>query len=336
MPDPLPRFVTLIFLLAISACAPLTFTVGVSPAKQKLDATLVETETHRGGDRVAMIDISGLIFNANRPTLLGEGENPVSLLHEKLEEAKADRKVKAVILRLNTPGGGVTASDAMYREIERFKSETGKPVVALMMDVAASGGYYIACAADEIVAYPSTVTGSIGVIAQTLSIKPALDRWGIQTVSITSGQNKAAGSPLSILTEEQREVFQRMVDDFYNEFLERVRHARPNIPPDKFAMVTDGRVVTGGDALELGLVDHTGDLILAHQRAKARAGITKANLVLYHRPQRYVGSPYAAAPAGDPRAGGALTQVNLAQINLPDTFPGSTMGFYYLWMPGAP
>ena len=321
-----------LLLVTASACAPLTFTVGVSPAKQKLDTTIVETETRRGGDRVAIIDISGLILNANRPTLLGEGENPVSLLHEKLEEAKTDRRVKAVILRLNTPGGGVTASDAMYREIERFKRETGKPVVALMMDVAASGGYYIACAADEIVAYPSTVTGSIGVIAQTLSIKPVLDRWGIQAVSITSGENKAAGSPLSVLTDEQRLVFQRMVDDFYNGFLDRVRHARPNIPPDKFAMVTDGRVVTGGDALALGLVDHTGDLYVAHQRAKERAGIRKANLVLYHRPQRYVGSPYATHPGGVP-ATGAVTQINLAQINLPDTFPGSTMGFYYLWLP---
>lgn len=320
-------------VLSLTACAPLTFTVGVSPAKQQLESTIVRTEGGRGGDRVAIIDISGLIINANRPTLLGEGENPLSLLHEQLELAAGDEDVKAVILRLNTPGGAVTASDAMYREIDRFRKASGKPVVALMMDVAASGGYYVACAADEIVAYPSTITGSIGVIAQTLSVKPALDRWGIQAVAITSGPNKAAGSPLSVLTEEQRRVFQGMVDDFYGQFLDRVRAARPNIPADKFEMVTDGRVVTGRDAVGLGLVDRTGDLDVAHARAKDRAGIDTADLVVFHRPQRYVGSPYAGWPAAGSGAASSVTQVNLAQINLSSAFPGSGMGFYYLWWP---
>ena len=99
------------------------------------------------------------------------------------------------MLRLNTPGGGVTASDIMYREVQRFRRDTGKPVVALMQDVAASGGYYLACSADHIVAHPTTVTGSIGVIIQTVSLGPALERLGIETDAITSGDLKDSGNP---------------------------------------------------------------------------------------------------------------------------------------------
>src|SRR5690606_11863515 len=190
-------------------------------------------------DRVALIDVSGMIINASPRGLLYQGENPVSLLHEQLQEARCDSRVKSVVLRINSPGGTVTASDAMYRQIKRFREETGKPVVALMMDVAASGGYYVACASDEIVAYPTTITGSIGVILQTISVKPALDRIGIHAEALTTGPNKDAASPLSTLTDVHRAVLIAMVDDFFQRFVATVRENRPNIPQDQFATVTD-------------------------------------------------------------------------------------------------
>ena len=337
------------WIVLIAGCGPMTFVIGTGPGEQKLTATVVERGERWRADRVAIVDVSGLIVNANRPQLLRSGENPVSLLHEKLETARRDRRVKAIILRLNTPGGTVTASDAMYRQVRRFRQRSGKPVVAMMMDVAASGGYYLACAADESVAYPTTITGSIGVIMQTFSLKQAMTKIGITSDAITSGPNKAAASPFSTMTPEKRAILQGLVDDFYQKFVQVVRTARPNIVPEKLAQVTDGRIFSGDQAVAAGLVDRVGDLQLAFARAKKLAGIDSADLVIYHRPLDYVGSPYAYAPApgsapgsapgtapgpGMPGLGG--TQINLAQINLNYALTGAPVGFFYLWQADQP
>ncbi len=317
--------------LCQGGCGPLTFTIGGSPRDQRLTYTVVEPDGRLGSDRVAIVDVTGLIINAAKPALLRQGDNPVSLLHEKLAQARRDPKVKAVILRLNTPGGTVTASDAMYREVLRFKQQTDKPVVVLMMDVAASGGYYLACAGDRIVAYPTAITGSVGVILQTISVKPALDRIGIRAEAMTSGPNKDAGSLFSVLTDEHRAVLQGLVDDFYQRFRTVVRDARPQIPEGQFERVADGRVVSGEQAVELGMVDQVGDLHDAFELARQLAGIARADLVLYHRPASYVGSPYALGPLLP-----AGTQINVAQFNFPEMSAGSSIGFYYLWQPQVP
>ena len=325
--------------LMMTGCGPMTFVVGVTPGDQERDATVVQEAEGWTADRVAVIDVSGMIVNGRTPGLLSPGENPVSTFRETLDAAGADRRVKAVVIRLNTPGGAVTASDAMYRDVLRFKQQTGKPVVVLMMDVAASGGYYLACAGDEIIAYPTTVTGSIGVIIQTVSLQPALSRIGISTDAITSGPNKDAGSPFGEMTEGHREVLQGIVDEFYSRFTAVVRERRPNIPAERFAEVTDGRVVSGVAAQELGLVDTLGDLDDAFERAKALAGLSDAKLVVYHREMEYVGSPYASAPGTlgrAPAAGGQ--QINLLQLNLDGSIGGlnAPAGFYYLWQPNLP
>ncbi len=319
-------------------CGPVHFAVGVSPGEQRLTSTVVEPDGHWFSDRVAVIDVTGLIVNAQKPGLLQHGENPVSELHEKLREAADDRRVKAVLLRLNTPGGGVTASDAMYRDVVRFRAETGKPVVALMMDVTASGGYYVACAADKIVTYPTSMVGSIGVIVQTLSVKPALSKIGIQAEALTSGKNKEAGSPLSVLTDDHREVLQGLVDDYYARFVRVVREARPGIPADRFADLTDGRVLSGEQAAAVGMADRVGDLTDAHGLALELAGIDHADMIIYHRQLEYVGSPYAAAANPSGTNGAPATQINLMQLNLSGPLPGfdSPVGVYYLWRPDVP
>ena len=155
--------------LGVAACL---FAAGCTPPSLLITPVsgrrgLTETEISRDSifalDKIALIDVSGTIQNGSTMRLFGEGENPVSVLLEQLDKARRDPLVKAVILRINSPGGTVVTSELMHDEITHFK-KSGKPVVAVMMDVAASGGYYIACACDEIVAQPSTVTGSIGVI----------------------------------------------------------------------------------------------------------------------------------------------------------------------------
>lgn len=315
-------------MLLAAGCGPMSFTIG-DAGDQTLKQTVVVREPGWGNDRVAIIDVTGMLLNGNRDGLLRQGENPVAALQEKLHEVQRDGRVRAVILRLNTPGGTVTASDAMYSEVMRFKRESGKPVVALLMDVAASGGYYLACASDEIVAQPTSVTGSIGVIVQTLSVKPALSRIGVNAEAITSGPNKDVGSPLTNMTEGHRAVLRGLVDDFYARFVGVVRERRPGIPAAQFESVTDGRVMSGEEAVKMGLADSTGDVYDAFDHAKRRADLRQADLVVMHRASRRVASVYAqgASPVGD----GSLTQINLAQINVPNGLLDAPAGFYYLW-----
>ena len=331
----MPKIVVVFLIVLCSSlwftgCGPLTITIG--GPNRGIDETVVENPSGHGGNKVAIIDVSGVLLNAEQPGLLQAGENPVSLLHEHLQRAADDRHVKAVILRLNTPGGGVTASDIMYGEVKRFRARTGKPVVAMAMDVTASGGYYVACAADRIVAHPTSVVGSIGVIVQTVSIKPALQRWGVEAEAITSGPNKAAGSPLEVMTDEHRAILRGLVDDFYARFVGVVRAARPGLEEAQLQAVTDGRVMSGQRALEAGLVDQIGDIYDAAAAARTLAGIERAKLVMYHRPLDYAPTPYAAYPGAAP--GG--TQINLAQLNLAGDALTLPDGFYYLWRPTLP
>lgn len=322
-------------VLGLAGCGPATLVIGASPGDNQLVATVVEDDGRWFSDRVAIIDVTGVIYNADRPGLLRAGENPVSLLHERLAIAEHDHRVKAVILRLNTPGGGVTASDTMYRMVRRFRERTGKPVIALIMDVAASGGYYLACAADRIVAYPTSITGSVGVIVQTVSVKPALDRFGIRAETFASGPNKDTASPLSTMNDEQRQILQTLVDQFHQRFVEVVRDARPGIKPEQFTNLTDGRVLSGDQAVQAGLLDQLGGLDEAFDLALRVSGLKNADLVIYHRRLEYVGSPYALTAPAQPTSR-SFTQINLAQFNVEGSLGGLPVGFYYLWGPMIP
>ncbi len=328
----------LLFVLTVTGCGRATFVVGLGPGDQRLTETQVLRDGRWGSRKVALIDVSGLLTNTTRRGLLNTEPNPVSSFAEALNRAAADRDVAAVVVRINSPGGTVTASELMYGELVRFRETTGKPAVAVMMDLATSGGYYLACGSDVIFAQPTTITGSVGVILQTVSVKPALERWGVSLDAITSGPNKDAGSPLSDLSPEQRETLAVMVDDFYAGFLRVVRQHRTEIPEEHFAQATDGRVVTGRKALEWQLVDRLGGIHDAFDEAKRLAGVTHADLVRYHRPLDQPGSAYASsgvlAGASETRA----VQLNLLQLNLTEATPGFGLppGAYYVWTGEAP
>src|SRR5262245_914540 len=270
-------FVCVVLLLAVSACSGLRFVVDMVPAEDELTETVVmEDEGARSGTKVALIDVTGLIADANKAGILAPGENPVSRFVESLKRAEDDDDVKALVIRINSPGGTVTASDVMHREVLNFKQRTGKPVVVSMSDVAASGGYYLACAGDEIVANPTTVTGSIGVIIQTVNVAEGLKKIGVKAESITSGPNKAMGSPFEPMPQEHRDLLQDLVNEFYGNFKTIVVESRPKLSPADLEWITDGRVVTGRRAVEVGLVDRLGDLRDAFGAAKTRANLEKA------------------------------------------------------------
>ena len=178
-------------------------------------------------DKVAIIDVEGLILNAKTSSVLtGDGDNPVSLFHERLQAAADDKHVKAVVLRINSPGGAVTASDIMYQDLMHFRKETCKPVVACMMDVAASGGYYLAMGSDVVYAHPTTVTGSIGVIMSLYDASGLFAKIGVASNPIKSGPNKDIGNPARPMSDEQRAILQGMIDQFYGEFVKVVARGR--------------------------------------------------------------------------------------------------------------
>lgn len=324
----------LLIVPLMCGCSRLRFVVDAVPVEDDLTETVVMEDESAGwfANKVAMIDVTGMIMDAQRPGIPTPGENPVARFSEALQRAGKDSAVKAVIVRINSPGGTVTASDLMFREVKHFKETHHKPVVVLMGDVAASGGYYLACSGDEIIAHPTTVTGSIGVIIQTINFAEGMSRIGIRADSITSGPNKAMGSPFEPMPKEHRELLQGLVNEFYDNFKSIVAANRPGLKQENMNWITDGRVVTGRRAAEVGLVDRTGDLRDAFASAKSRAKITSARLVKYHRPLEHVASPYALAPD----TGGSGSQINLLQLNLDRAGMFEQPGFYYLWDPAIP
>lgn len=323
-------------LLGAPGCIPDRLTIDLSPGADRLEQATVFADPGAGdaSPKVVMIDIRGLILDSPTVQLVGAGPNPVDELTARLEEAAKDPAIRAVVLRINSPGGAVTSSDTCYGEIRRFAEQTGKPVIASMADVAASGGYYIALGADVIIAQPTTVTGSIGVIFQTFNFSEGMARWGIHARAVVSGPNKAIASPFEPEQEAHYAVLQGIVDDFFARFKGLVAERRPAISAEDLNTYTDGRVVTGAAAAEIGLVDRTGDLRDAFEMAKQLANLPKARLVKFHNPGRAPRSPYAQA--GVPESSAAGATVNLMQVNLASGLATSGAGFYYLWIPPTP
>lgn len=313
--------------IALAGCGAPSFLV--TPVTHR--RALVETELRRdslfAADKIALIDVTGVILNSPKSGLLSDGEHPVSFLLEQLDKARRDRAVKTVILRINSPGGAVVASEIMHAEIKRFK-KSGKTVVAVMMDVAASGGYYIACACDEIVAHPSTVTGSIGVVMQMFDLADTMKKLGIKADAIASGPHKDSGSPFRQMRPEERELFQKIVDEMYDRFVTVVAEGRPGLDEEAVRSLADGRVYTASRALEAGLIDRISTMNEVVASVKEQLGGKPIRLVYYKRPHAYKPNYYAAAPH-DPGS-----DINLINVELPLIPFTDTPRFMYLWQPG--
>ncbi|MBI5307272.1 MAG: signal peptide peptidase SppA, partial [Planctomycetes bacterium] len=207
----------------------------------------------------------------------------VEVVKQHLNHAGKDTHVKAILLEIDSPGGGITASDIIYNNVIKFKTDTRKKVVVYMQDVAASGGYYIASAADAIVAHPTTITGSIGVIMPLINVAGLINRYGIVDNSITSGDMKDIGSPLKQMTPEETAILKGIIDEMYMQFVTVVSTGR-NMDVEAVKKIADGRVYTGKQAQANGLIDQLGYLEDAIEVTKKMAGITTASIVRYERP----------------------------------------------------
>lgn len=298
----------------------------ITPVSNTQKLQEMQVGAGRGRDKIAVIEVEGVLANARTGGFLQPTENKVSLFKEQLDRAAADDRVKAVVLRVNSPGGTVTASDTMYEMLQRFRDRTKKPVVASLQEVAASGGYYVACASDEIMASRTSVVGSIGVIFNTFDVQSGMNKLGVRAEAIKSGPLKDMGSPFKALSADERIVMQGMVDEYYARFVSVVTAHRAIDSEEKLRTATDGRVFSGQQALAMGLVDRVGLLEDAIKLARDLGDAPGARPIMYRRPYGFSGSIYASAPIDPPRA-------NVTQLQLPGTDSFLPGGFYYLWKP---
>ena len=287
-----------------------------------------ETVEGEGKAKILLMDVSGVLADETGGIVLGSPPPRVPIVarvREELQKAAEDENVKALIVRINSPGGTITASDLIYREIDVFKARQKVPVVAIMMDVGASGGYYAALAGDTIMALPTTVTGSIGVIMLTVNAQGLMEKIGVTPLAIKSGAMKDAGSPFRPLTEQERTVFQSVIDQMYGRFVSLIVRSR-KMSEEKVRAAADGRIYTAEQAKGLGLVDEIGYMEDAVAAARKAAGVADARVIMYHRPKEYRANFYSAAPAPAPGVESSLLQ-------LTTLISGSGPRFLYLWWP---
>jgi protease-4 len=218
------------------------------------------------GDAVAVVRLDGAITSDPEDYFTTLGITP-SRVADLLEQA-ANPAIKAIVVRVNSPGGSVVASDEIYHMLHKFD----KPVVIWMGDMAASGGYYIACGGDYVFAHPDTLTGSIGVISQFLNVEELMDKIGVDAMVITSGPHKDLGSMFREMSEEERALWEEIIDETYDGFVELVAQAR-DLPLDDVRELADGSIYTGRQALALGLVDQVGTPDDAIDKAAELGGI---------------------------------------------------------------
>lgn len=280
-----------------------------------------------GKGKVLVLSVEGVISSLPDKKLLRSEPSMVQQVAAYLKHAEQDPEIKALLLKVNSPGGSATASDILYHEISAYKQRTGVKMLVCMMNLGASGGYYISLPADYIMAHPTTITGSIGVIFSRPEVSGLMEKAGLSVTVNKSGVQKDMGSPYREPTEEEMALFQELTDGMAKRFIDLVIKHR-NIKPEQLAQIKTARVFLADKAKELGLVDQIGYLDEAVSKAKELAGLdSDARVVTYRRHKAEDDTIYNPAIRYYD-GGGDLESM------LPMLAPLSTMGevdFYYIW-----
>ena len=294
----------------------------ISPYEEK-------TITGKGENKILLIDITGFITGKSSSDITGIKKEPgmVERIKEQLNKAENDNKIKAIILRVNTPGGTVTASDIIYHELFEFKKKKDVKIIAAMMDLSTSGGYYISMSADKIVAHPTTITGSIGVLAVKLNVKGLFEKIGIEDETVKSGEKKDITSPFRPFSEEEKEIFQEIIDSLFQNFLNVVKTGRKELSTEEIQKIADGRIYTSQQAVKLKMIDQIGYLEDAIELAKKEAGLKEAKVITYHRPHQYKENIYSSSYRGAPQT------INILNIDMNLFADRIGAKFMYMWMP---
>ncbi|WP_246112357.1 S49 family peptidase [Allorhodopirellula solitaria] len=316
-----------------------------------IQSVVIDGHADHTSGRIAIVDVDGLIVNRNFSGLNSMGENPVAVFREKMRRIECDGSISAVVLRINTPGGGVTATDILAHDVARLKQCRDIPIVACLMTTGCGGGYYLATHADQIVAHPTSVVGGIGVILNSYNMEDTLGQYNIVPVPVKSGDKIDLGSPQRTMEIPERAILQAMADQFHERFIEQVKRSRGARLPAQESPLTlglsdqerdaenagavasfdpneifDGRVWTGMQAVEQGLVDSTGYLDDAIDIAGRMAGLAgNAPVVLLRRDNDRALSEFDVTP-NSPMS-------SLLPISIPGLDRAKMPTFLYLWQP---
>jgi protease IV len=317
-------FVLILSVSGLAGCAFVSLDLlgGAAPLKET-------TLSGEGRNKILLIEIQGPLTTSEKKGLRKE-PSTVAKLKQALDRAEEDSRIRAVILRINSPGGTVTASDILFHEIKSYKARTHVPIVAAIMDLGTSGAYYTALAADAIIAHPTSVIGSIGVVMITFNVEGLLGKIGVEDTVIKSGEKKDMGSPFKKMSPEERAIFQDLIGAYYNRFLTLIAESR-RIPLDDLKHLADGRVYTSQEAIHAGLIDRIGYLDDAISEAKTRAGLDEARIVTFTATPSTDDTIYAAAHMST-----GITvpdKINLMNMDIRALADLGAPQFLYMWSP---
>ncbi len=312
----------LLILVAISAAGQF----GVPQGQDAFQEVSVEGE---GEQKILVMSIEGMITDQpGGGSLFAPRMSPVDRIKKQLDRAADDEQIKGIIMKVDSPGGGVTASDRIYHEIEKFKKE--RPNVyflSLMENVAASGGYYVSAPSDYIMAHPTTITGSIGVIMQFFVVEGLLKKLDIKPISVIpdKAEKKDLGSPYKSFSEEDRQIFKEIISEMYERFVDITAKGR-NLDREKVIKLADGRIYHARQAVENGLIDETGYFGDAVEKIKSRQNLKKARIVKYNERVSLFGSVQAAVQSS---SNSRVVSPRIERVLLGKSPPK----FLYLWSP---
>jgi protease-4 len=314
---------TSILVLIMGCATPRINIFSVTPDPLK-EYTLEGT----GADKILLIPVNGLISDSPKKGLITTSPSLVEQVVLQINKAQKDKQIKAVLFKVNSPGGTITASDLLYHEISAYKEKTGSKIVISMMDLATSGAYYMSLPADIIMAHPTTITGSVGVISLQPKVKGLMDKIGLGVDVQKVGKYKDMGSPFRDTSEEERKLLQKAMNDFGERFMGLVKKHR-QLTSQAITEISTARVFLADEALQMGLIDKIGYISDAVKETKKIAGISEdAKLIVYRRVEFPEDNYYNIAGATSENL-----NVSVINIELPEILSAKA-GFYYLW-PGA-
>lgn len=308
-------------LLLLSGCA--TIKLGPSynqPLKEQ------QVEEGKSDKKVLIININGILDDQPKRGLLSQSPSLLDKVMMQLKKAEKDEQIVAVLLKLNSPGGGVTVSQILHHELQAFKKRSGKKLFVQMMSVAASGGVYISMAADQIQAHPATITGSVGVISMSADISGTMDKIGAKVNVYKTGDNKDMGSPFKPASDSDQQAFQEMVEQMATDFF-RLVQKRAGLNDETMQLIKTARVFTGAKAKQLGLVDSIGYLSDATEKACELGGAEDCKVVTY----RFAENKNATSYSPSMQTLNNPANFNLIALPMAESFK-LPAGIYYLYL----
>ena len=276
-------------LLVLQGCAFISFDLGSFMQLQPFEERVIKEGSK---DKILVVEVLGIITTTSMRDSFMTKQGTLERIDGVLEMAKEDKSIKGIVLRIDSPGGGVTASDLVFREIKEFKGKAKVPVVACITGQGTSGAYMVALSADRIVALPSAVVGNIGVLMPSVSLEGLMDKLGIKNQTLTSGKHKDSGTFLRDMNKDDKAILEGIVNEFSQDFLAKVKANRP-VKPEDISVFQDGRVMTASVGMKHNLIDQVGYYEDAMKTMESLSKTTEPTVVVYRRKGENKGGFYS-------------------------------------------